>query len=52
LNLHKAWTSTILNVELKIIKNAGHLSWIDEPEVFKNYILSALEKIKNKIQNN
>ena len=44
--LHEEWTSTIPNVELKVIENAGHLPWYDQPEIFKTAILSALEKYK------
>ena len=45
-SLHKGWTSEIPNVELKVIENAGHNPWICQPEIFKNYILEALEKYR------
>jgi proline-specific peptidase len=44
LDWHKGWTSNISNVELKVIENAGHNIWIDQPDIFKSYILSALKK--------
>jgi len=46
LSRNEEWMLPLCNVELKIIKNAGHLCWIDQPEIFKTYILSALENIK------
>jgi proline-specific peptidase len=44
LSWQKEWISSVPNMELKIIENAGHMVWIDQAEVFKTYILSALEK--------
>lgn len=31
------------NIQLKIIPKAGHNSWIDDPEMFKKYLLEGLE---------
>lgn len=31
------------NINIDIIQNAGHLSWIDKPEIFKKYLTRALE---------
>lgn len=32
------------NIDLKIIPNAGHNSWIDEPELFREYLQKALRR--------
>lgn len=32
------------NIEIKIIPNAGHNSWIDNPKLFKKYIIYGLSK--------
>jgi len=34
----------IKNVEIKLIKDAGHNSWIDQPEEFQKILIDALEK--------
>lgn len=42
------WKSVIENnapdLNLQIIENAGHLSWIDRPKEFKRLFKEALEK--------
>ncbi len=40
--LIKKWTKGIDNVDMKIIDNAGHNSWIDQPEKFKEYLKKAI----------
>ena len=42
--LYNTYFDGINNVEIKLIKNAGHNSWIDQPKVFKEIIRKALEK--------
>lgn len=32
------------NIDLKLIPNAGHNSWIDEPQLFRDYLQEALRK--------
>lgn len=42
----KAWTPEVANAELKTIKDAGHLCWIDQPEIFEQLLSDALKKYK------
>lgn len=47
--LIQRWTSENPDITLKIIKNAGHIIWLDQPEEFKteiDYQLSAADKRK------
>lgn len=42
----KAWTPGVSNAELKTIKDAGHLLWIDQPDMFGQQLTDALKKYK------
>lgn len=42
LEFHEKWLKKVHNAKLNVIKNAGHLSWIDNPQQFNNYIQNAL----------
>lgn len=46
LSMHKKWTEEIENVELKIVKKAGHVSWIDQPEAVNEIVHEYLKKIR------
>jgi len=46
LRYQKEWIPEVPNAELTIIKNAGHLCWIDRPDKFENEIRNALGKFK------
>lgn len=41
---HKTQLSKIKNVELLIIKDAGHNAWIDDPANYKKTLLKALTR--------
>jgi len=45
--VHKKQISYIPNIELIIIKNAGHVAWIDQPKEFNKIMKKALKKYKN-----
>jgi len=45
-DFQKQWLSLVPNAELKLIPNAGHLCWIDQPQIFDQYFSEALKKIK------
>lgn len=47
ISYHKEWIPGVPNAELKPIKDAGHLCWLDQPEVFGQLLLEALEKYKH-----
>lgn len=42
----QAWIPAVPNASLKTIKDAGHLCWIDQPEVFAQVLVEALGKYK------
>ncbi|MFH1231798.1 MAG: alpha/beta hydrolase, partial [Planctomycetota bacterium] len=42
----KEWIGKTQNVVLKIVKNAGHVSWIDQPVQVESLIYEYLDKIK------
>lgn len=44
IDLNKKWISKVSNAELKIIENAGHNCWIDNPEQFHVFLSEALKK--------
>lgn len=44
LSNYKEQTKEFNNIEIKIIPNAGHNSWIDKPKQFKKYLLQGLIK--------
>lgn len=43
-HLIKKWMNNIPNVDIKILENAGHNSWIDRPYQFREYFKNALSK--------
>jgi len=44
LDFQKEWTPEVPNSKLKIIENAGHLCWIDQPDNFATTVRTALEE--------
>jgi proline-specific peptidase len=44
IDYHKAWIPNVPNATLKIIEATGHLSWIDQPELFGQFFLEGLSK--------
>jgi proline-specific peptidase len=44
IDYQKAWIPNVPNAELKTIKDAGHLCWIDQPDEFGQLLLDALKK--------
>lgn len=41
---YKEQTKAFKNIEIEIIPNAGHNSWIDNPNLFKKYLINGLTK--------
>jgi proline iminopeptidase len=39
---HRKWTAEVPNARLAVFKNAGHVLWLDEPELFRDTLLEAL----------
>lgn len=44
LTVYKELTKEYKNIKLELIPNAGHNSWIDNPGLFKKYLLNGLSK--------
>lgn len=42
--LHRFWFDDEANVDIKVLKNAGHNSWIDAPDLFQQYLQEALAR--------
>jgi pimeloyl-ACP methyl ester carboxylesterase len=40
----RRWTAEVPNARLAVIKNAGHVLWLDDPEQFRKDLLDALGK--------
>jgi proline-specific peptidase len=51
IKMNEEWVQEASNAELKVIKNAGHNCWIDNPEQFHTFISEALKKYNNKVTN-
>lgn len=41
---HRRWTAEVPNAHLAEFRNAGHVLWLDEPELFRSTLLDALGK--------
>lgn len=39
---HRRWTASVPNAKLAVFKNAGHVPWFDEPELWRTTLLEAL----------
>ncbi len=44
INMNEDWLQKVSKAELKMIQNAGHSCWIDNPEQFHAFISEALKK--------
>jgi len=47
LDYNKSWIPNVPNAELHVIKDAGHLCWIDQPEEFEQILISSLNKYQD-----
>ena len=41
---HKRWVADVPNARLAIVPNAGHVPWIDDPALYRKYVLDGLGK--------
>ena len=41
---HKRWVADVPNARLAIVPNAGHVLWLDDPALYRRYLLDALGK--------
>jgi len=41
---HKRWVADVPNARLAIVPNAGHVLWMDDPALYRRYLLDALGK--------
>lgn len=44
---HKRWVTGIPNVELAVVKDAGHAIWLDQPDEFRVQLERALKKYRS-----